>query len=63
MLIVGDSVGLDLGQPLVSTLASYGDVTAYLDGRVDTGLSRPDYFNWPAELQVDLTNQQPQLWS
>jgi hypothetical protein len=61
VLIVGDSVGLDLGQPLVNTLASYGDVTTYLDGRIDTGLSRPDYFNWPAELQVDLTNQQPNL--
>ena len=61
VLIVGDSVGLDLGQPLVNTLASYGDVTTYLDGRIDTGLSRPDYFNWPAELQIDLTNQQPNL--
>ena len=61
VLIVGDSVGLDLGQPLVNTLASYGNVTAYLDGRIDTGLTRPDYFNWPAELQVDLTNQQPNL--
>lgn len=61
ILIVGDSVGLDLGQPLVNTLAAYGDVTTYLDGRIDTGLSRPDYFNWPAELQVDLTNQQPNL--
>ena len=61
VLIVGDSVGLDLGQPLVNTLAAYGDVTTYLDGRIDTGLSRPDYFNWPAELQIDLTNQQPNL--
>jgi len=61
VLIVGDSVGLDLGQPLVNTLATYGDVTSYLDGRIDTGLTRPDYFNWPAELQIDLTNQQPNL--
>jgi hypothetical protein len=61
VLIVGDSVGLDLGQPLVNTLAGYGDVTTYLDGRIDTGLTRPDYFNWPAELQIDLTNQQPNL--
>ncbi|HEY5108401.1 MAG TPA: DUF459 domain-containing protein [Acidimicrobiales bacterium] len=61
VLIVGDSVGLDLGQPLVNTLASYGDVTTFLDGRIDTGLSRPDYFNWPAELQIDLANQQPNL--
>jgi lysophospholipase L1-like esterase len=38
-----------------------GDVTTYLDGRIDTGLTRPDYFNWPAELNIDLANQQPQL--
>ena len=61
VLIVGDSVGLDLGQPLVNALGGFGDVTTYLDGRIDTGLSRPDYFNWPAELNVDLANQQPQL--
>ncbi|HVC68588.1 MAG TPA: DUF459 domain-containing protein [Acidimicrobiales bacterium] len=61
VLIVGDSVGLDLGQPLVNALGAFGDVTTYLDGRIDTGLTRPDYFNWPAELQVDLANHQPQL--
>jgi hypothetical protein len=61
VLIVGDSVGLDLGQPLVNALGGFGDVTAYLDGRIDTGLTRPDYFNWPAELKIDLANQQPQL--
>ena len=61
VLVVGDSVGLDLGQPLVNSLSGFGNVTTYLDGRIDTGLSRPDYFNWPAELQVDLANQRPQL--
>ena len=45
----------------MNALAGFGDVTTYLDGRIDTGLTRPDYFNWPAELQVDLANQQPQL--
>ena len=61
VLVIGDSVGLDLGQPLVNALASYGNVASYLDGQIDTGLSRPDYFNWPAELKVDLANQQSQL--
>ncbi len=61
VLVVGDSIGLDLGQPLVNDLANTGVVTPTLDGRVDTGLSRPDYFNWPAELQVDLANSRPQL--
>ena len=57
----GDSVGLDLGPPLQQALGSYGDVTTFLDGRIDTGLSRPDYFNWPAELHIDLANDQPNL--
>jgi hypothetical protein len=61
VLIVGDSIGIDLGQPLVNALGGFGDVTTYLDGRIDTGLTRPDYFNWPAELNIDLANQQPQL--
>ena len=61
MLVVGDSVGLDLGQALVADLANTGVVVPVLDGRVDTGLSRPDYFNWPAELQIDITNSHPNL--
>jgi uncharacterized protein len=61
VLVVGDSVGLDLGQALVADLANTGVVVPVLDGRVDTGLSRPDYFNWPAELQIDITNSHPNL--
>ena len=61
VLVVGDSLGIDLGQPLVNDLAATGVVTPVLDGRVDTGLSRPDYFDWPAELRVDMANHQPQL--
>ena len=61
VLAVGDSIGIDLGQPLVDDLAATGVVHAVLDGKVDTGLARPDYFNWPAELQVDLGNDSPQL--
>ena len=61
VLIVGDSVGLDLGPPLQQALGAYGDVTTFLDGRIDTGLTRPDYFNWPAELHIDLANDLPNL--
>ena len=61
VLVVGDSIGLDLGQPLVNDLAATGVIRPTLDGREDTGLSRPDYFDWPAELRVDLANDHPQL--
>ena len=61
VLIVGDSIGLDLGGPLQSDLAGTGVVSAALDARESTGLTRPDYFNWPAELTADLKTAQPQV--
>ncbi len=61
VVVIGDSIGIDLGQPLTNDLIGTGVVTATLDGKIDTGLSRPDYFNWPAELQADLAIHHPQL--
>jgi hypothetical protein len=61
VLIVGDSIGIDLGDALQPNLAGTGVVSAALDGRVSTGLTRPDYFNWPAELTADLKTQNPQV--
>ena len=60
-LIVGDSIGLDLGGPLQAALAGTGVVNAALDARESTGLTRPDYFNWPAELTSDIAKTQPQV--
>ncbi len=61
VLIVGDSIGIDLGDALQPNLANTGLVSAALDGQVSTGLTRPDYFNWPAELSADLKAQDPQV--
>jgi uncharacterized protein len=61
VLIVGDSIGLDLGGPLQSDLAQTGVVAAALDARESTGLTRPDYFNWPAELTTDIAKVDPQV--
>jgi hypothetical protein len=61
LLVVGDSLGIDVGQPLVNDLASTGVVSAVLDGHIDTGLARPDYFDWQSELQGDLARYQPQV--
>jgi lysophospholipase L1-like esterase len=61
VLIVGDSLGIDLGAPLQSDLAQTGVVNAALDARESTGLTRPDYFNWPAELSNDVKTYQPQV--
>ena len=61
LLVVGDSLGIDFGQPLVNDLASTDVVSAVLDGHIDTGLARPDYFDWQSELQGDLARYQPQV--
>ncbi len=61
VLILGDSLGIDLGNVLVNDLASTGVVQATLDGQISTGLTRPDYFNWPAELSADLARYSPQV--
>jgi uncharacterized protein len=61
VLILGDSLGIDMGGPLQNDLANTGVVSATLDARESTGLTRPDYFNWPAELQTDLGTARPQV--
>ena len=61
VLIVGDSIGIDLGDALQPDLAQTNVVSAALDGRVSTGLTRPDYFNWPAELAADIKATNPQV--
>jgi hypothetical protein len=61
VLLLGDSLGLDLGGSLQNSLAATGIVTATLDGKEATGLTRPDYFNWPQELSGDLVSAKPQV--
>jgi uncharacterized protein len=61
VLVVGDSLGIDLGDVLVNDLDATGVVQATLDGQVSTGLTRPDYFDWPAELAGDLPKYTPQV--
>ncbi|HWC39948.1 MAG TPA: DUF459 domain-containing protein [Acidimicrobiales bacterium] len=61
VLVVGDSIGEDFGQSLVAKLAATGVVQATLDGRIDTGLARPDYFDWPGELQTDVSRFHPDV--
>jgi lysophospholipase L1-like esterase len=61
VLVVGDSLGIDLGDVLVNDLSATGVIQATLDGQVSTGLTRPDYFDWPAELADDLPRYTPQV--
>jgi hypothetical protein len=59
VLILGDSLGIDLGDSLQNQLAGTGVVMASLDAKESTGLTRPDYFNWPSELASDLSASHP----
>lgn len=61
VLVVGDSLGIDLGNALVPDLIATGVAQATLDGQVGTGLTRPDYYDWPTELATDLSRDAPQL--
>lgn len=55
ILIIGDSfmaVGGGVGDVLEKgLLANYNDLAVFRQGKVSSGLSRPDYFNWPLTVQ------------
>ncbi len=60
VLEMGDSLGEDLGFGLADVITNpYVHVLQKAVG--DTGLARPDYYNWPAELSVLLAQYHPQI--
>jgi hypothetical protein len=61
ILDVGDSLGEDLGIGLEDTLGTSPIVHVVQAAVGDTGLARPDYYNWPAHLAADLAKYHPQL--
>jgi len=59
VLIIGDSIGIDMGEGLSRLLDAKGPFRPFLDGHESTGLARPDFFNWPNELARDLRQHHP----
>ena len=65
IFVAGDSLSAEFGTSLyriaasehVYRVAGNGSV----DFRVSSGLTRPDYFNWPAELAHDVSTLNPQI--
>jgi hypothetical protein len=59
VLEIGDSLGEDLGLGMGSVLGSdtYVDVLQKAVGF--TGLARPDYYNWPGNLEAELHEYHP----
>lgn len=55
LYIAGDSVVQALGESLLRLSGATNVVDATLEYRYATGLTRPDYFDWPGRLQERLT--------
>ena len=59
ILDIGDSIGQDLGYGLGDTFTRDSSVKVVQEAVESTGLARPDYYNWPAELQTYLERYHP----
>jgi hypothetical protein len=59
LYIAGDSDAGNLGPPLQRELEQTGLVDSTLEYKVSTGLTRPDFFDWPAKLQSDVARLNP----
>ncbi len=60
LLEIGDSIGEDLGIGMTDVYSSDPLIKYWADAVGDTGLSRPDYYNWPTHLQSELNQYHPE---
>ncbi len=56
----GDSISQVFGESLVRMASQTGVIAPELDYRISSGLTRPDYFNWPVHL-VDVLSDGPDV--
>jgi hypothetical protein len=61
ILIAGDSDAGAFGPYLEQLLKQTGVATSTLDYKVSSGLSRPDFFDWPAHLQEKVPEVNPDI--
>ncbi len=59
MLDIGDSIGEDLGFGLGDVFSHDPYVRVVQKAQIDTGLARPDYYNWPAALAAEVKTYHP----
>jgi hypothetical protein len=57
----GDSLAEGLGSSVARLATQTGAEQATVDGRISSGLTRPDYIDWPAELASVMTAQAPEV--
>lgn len=61
VLILGDSDAGTFGPYLQTLLDGTGIVTTELDYKVSSGLARPDFYDWPAEIARKLPEVNPNI--
>ncbi len=61
MLVIGDSLGEDLGIGLQALIGQQPDVRLYSDAVGSTGLVNTAYYDWPAVLAQELRSDRPEL--
>ncbi len=62
VLLIGDSMMMEgLGPTLQKSLRQRSDLHVVREGRYSSGLSKPDFFNWPQNLKKLLAKHDPDL--
>ena len=61
VLLAGDSLMESLGPQLRTELAGYENLTLIPIGKKSTGLSRPDFYNWPLVLKQHMEKDNPHI--
>jgi hypothetical protein len=59
--VIGDSQAEILGQSVIAKADATGVMEAELDFHFSSGLTRPDFFNWPGEIQTIVEQDQPDV--
>jgi len=57
----GDSMAMVFGQSLVAMADQTGVIDTALDYHISSGLSRPDFFDWPKRLKKEMESFQPDV--
>ncbi len=57
----GDSMAAAFGESLSRLASATGVIAPELDARASTGLTRPDFFDWPGRLNGLVTNESPDV--
>jgi hypothetical protein len=61
VLVVGDSLGIDLGWGFTASLDAQANLVVADDSVGSSGLVRNDFYNWPAHLRADIAATHPDI--